>query len=104
MMSLPYCECKLCADCFGTYFKSQIREKSVVNFACPTCNKPEIDVNNDDSQIYFQLLDTLLRTSAGLQEEDLNLFHQKLRDWQLSGDPKFRWCSHCETGFVWQSR
>ena len=60
MMSLPYCECKLCADCFGTYFKSQIREKSVVNFACPTCNKPEIDVNNDDSQVYFQLLDTLV--------------------------------------------
>ena len=31
-----------------------------MNFGCPTCNKPEIDVNNDDSQIYFQLLDTLV--------------------------------------------
>ncbi|KAI1888857.1 hypothetical protein AGOR_G00173090 [Albula goreensis] len=36
-----------------------------------------------------------------LEKEVYELFHQKLTEHALIKDPKFRWCTHCSFGFIW---
>ena len=49
------CDCEMCADCFRTAFKVKIKEKAVIEWTCPICNKPD---STDDLPMHFQSLET----------------------------------------------
>ncbi|GCB82303.1 hypothetical protein scyTo_0022307, partial [Scyliorhinus torazame] len=98
MQSVTSCECTVCRDCFKEYFTFTVREKNIKNLVCPGCSKPDID---DEGQllVYFSTLDVQLRDC--LDVDVYNLFHKKLTERTLMKDPKFKWCTHCSNGFIY---
>ncbi|XP_062895154.1 E3 ubiquitin-protein ligase RNF31 [Mobula hypostoma] len=98
VQSLTSCECTICLSCFKEYFTYTVRERNIKNLVCPICSKPDID---DEAQrlSYFSTLDVQLRDC--LDTDDYNLFHKKLTERTLMMDPKFKWCTHCSNGFIY---
>ncbi|XP_063780068.1 E3 ubiquitin-protein ligase RNF31-like [Pseudophryne corroboree] len=99
-VKMTHCNCSFCELCFIHHFSSVIKEKSVINFMCPICKKPELgnEGNAEESMEFFSLLDTQIHHY--LDQETYELFQRKLRDRALLKMPNFRWCSHCSFGIV----
>ncbi|XP_077982621.1 uncharacterized protein LOC144437543 isoform X2 [Glandiceps talaboti] len=95
--TLIHCQCKICRSCMVDYFNIQIREKNIRQCTCPYCDQPDME-DQETADQYFQFLDTMVKYL--LDEETHTLFQQKLRDLYLMKDPNFRWCSHCDFGFL----
>ncbi|XP_043544110.1 uncharacterized protein si:dkey-181m9.8 isoform X2 [Chiloscyllium plagiosum] len=100
VVTMTYCNCSFCKDCFRQYFSSVIKEKSIVNMVCPKCSAPDLKSPNlqEDVTEYFNFLDIQIRyyLDEGLHE----LFQRKLRDRTLMEMPNFRWCAHCSFGLL----
>ncbi|XP_072318306.1 E3 ubiquitin-protein ligase lubel isoform X2 [Eucyclogobius newberryi] len=101
MVLMTHCCCSLCESCFKSWFSSVIREKSVEQFVCPLCGKPDFRDQPDLDMDYFNLLDTQVKHF--LSEELHELFQRKLRDRALIHMKHFCWCSHCSFGVVHES-
>lgn len=100
IMTLSFCNCKFCQECFLQNFKIRIREEPVRRWTCPTCSLPEL---NDEETVtnYFAFLN--LQLKQVIDEDTFNLYETKLRDWHLHKDPNFRWCPSCENGFLYHA-
>ncbi|KAL5021065.1 hypothetical protein ScPMuIL_000220 [Solemya velum] len=98
--SLGTCTCKLCIGCMKSYFLIAIREKFVREWSCPICNLPDLD-DEKKSDGYLPFLTLLLPTL--LEPDIIELFLERLKDWHLQRDPKFRWCEQCGNGFLWEA-
>ncbi|XP_048385271.2 uncharacterized protein si:dkey-181m9.8 isoform X2 [Stegostoma tigrinum] len=100
IVTMMYCNCSFCQDCFRKYFSSVIKEKSIVNMVCPMCSTPDLNSSHlqEDATEYFNFLDIQVRyyLDEGLHE----LFQRKLRDRTLIEMPNFRWCAHCSFGLL----
>ncbi|CAH1779905.1 unnamed protein product [Owenia fusiformis] len=95
--SMILCTCSICTSCMKQYMEQNIRESPAKNFVCPVCQVPDIE-NNPQADNHFQMLNLML---GQLVEEDvLDLFQRKLRDWNIQKEPNFRWCASCECGFI----
>ncbi|XP_062994591.1 E3 ubiquitin-protein ligase RNF31 isoform X2 [Elgaria multicarinata webbii] len=99
MQSLTSCECTICPECFALHFTIAVKEKHITDLVCPACSEPEI---SDEKELlsYFSTLDIQLR--GCLDTETYELFHKKLTERELMRDPKFRWCTHCSFGFIYE--
>lgn len=98
MQSLTSCECMICKECFQQHFTIVLKERHIKDMVCPGCGLPEIS-DEDELQSYFSTLDIQLRDC--LDEDAYQLFNKKLMDWALMKDPKFKWCTHCSFGFIY---
>ncbi|KAF7647967.1 hypothetical protein LDENG_00163850 [Lucifuga dentata] len=98
MQSLTSCQCSVCHDCFRQHFTIAVRDKHIRDMVCPVCSGPDI---NDPEQLdsYFSTLDIQLRDCLELDVYDL--YHKKLTEHALMKDPKFLWCCHCTSGFIY---
>ncbi|XP_075069817.1 E3 ubiquitin-protein ligase RNF31-like isoform X2 [Mixophyes fleayi] len=97
-VKMTHCHCSFCEWCFVRHFSFVIKEKSIIYFMCPICNKPDLENegNSEESMEFFNLLDTQIHHY--LDQETHELFQRKLRDRALMEMPNFRWCSHCPFG------
>lgn len=91
--------CKVCSECLVQHFTIKIREKPVFDFVCPGCAEPNIAADRTRAEEHFSFLGLIL--SSHLPADLLEAFQRKLRDWSLMNDPKFCWCTHCSSGFVY---
>lgn len=98
MQSLTSCQCSVCCECFKLHFTIAVRDKHIRDMVCPVCSEPDIN-DPEDLNSYFSTLDIQLRDCLELDVYDL--FHKKLTEQALIKDPKFRWCSHCSYGFIY---
>ncbi|XP_043914761.1 E3 ubiquitin-protein ligase RNF31 isoform X2 [Protopterus annectens] len=98
MRSLTSCECMICQECFQLHFTIVLKERHIKDMVCPGCSLPEI-TDEDELLSYFSTLDIQLRDC--LDEDAYQLFNKKLTDWTLMKDPKFKWCTHCSFGFIY---
>uniref|UniRef100_H3CTG2 Ring finger protein 31 n=1 Tax=Tetraodon nigroviridis TaxID=99883 RepID=H3CTG2_TETNG len=98
MQSLTSCQCSVCHECFRTHFTITVRDRHIRDMVCPVCSEPDI---NDQEQLdsYFSTLDIQLRDC--LDTDVYELFHKKLTEHALMKDPKFLWCYHCTSGFIY---
>ncbi|KAM3860391.1 E3 ubiquitin-protein ligase RNF31-like [Diretmus argenteus] len=98
MQSLTSCQCSVCHGCFGQHFTIAVRDKHIRDMVCPVCSGPDI---NDPEQLdsYFSTLDIQLRNC--LEPDVYDLYHKKLTEHALMKDPKFLWCCHCTSGFIY---
>ncbi|KAJ8393696.1 hypothetical protein AAFF_G00057490 [Aldrovandia affinis] len=98
MQSLTSCQCSVCSGCFQQHFTIAVRDKHIRDMVCPVCSGPDI---NDPEHLdnYFSTLDIQLKEC--LETEVYLLFQKKLTEHALIKDPKFRWCTHCSYGFIY---
>uniref|UniRef100_A0A667ZVI3 Ring finger protein 31 n=1 Tax=Myripristis murdjan TaxID=586833 RepID=A0A667ZVI3_9TELE len=98
MQSLTSCQCSVCHECFSQHFTIAVRDKHIRDMVCPVCAGPDI---NDPEQLdsYFSILDIQLRDC--LEPDVYDLYHKKLTEHTLMKDPKFLWCCHCISGFIY---
>ncbi|KAL3860237.1 hypothetical protein ACJMK2_010391 [Sinanodonta woodiana] len=96
---LNTCNCNLCRDCLKQNFEVGIRERHVRNWTCPLCSQP--DLENETAANYFEFLQLMLRNLV--DQEVMELYDTKLRDWHLMKSENFRWCAHCANGFIWEA-
>ncbi|XP_056869366.1 E3 ubiquitin-protein ligase RNF31-like [Takifugu flavidus] len=98
MQSLTSCQCSVCHECFRMHFTIAVRDRHIRDMVCPVCCEPDI---NDQEQLdsYFSTLDIQLRDC--LDGDVYELFHKKLTEHALMKDPKFLWCYHCTSGFIY---
>ncbi|XP_065192911.1 transcription factor 20-like isoform X2 [Sycon ciliatum] len=101
ILSTGYCECHVCSDCLREYYKVCILEYNLIRFVCPVCLMPNVLQMAEDVtylQDYLGCLDIFLRNLLPIDQHDL--FHKKLADFTMHRSSDFRWCPHCNNGFV----
>ncbi|XP_013410818.1 uncharacterized protein LOC106173998 [Lingula anatina] len=96
--TLALCHCYICRECLKQGFEVYIKDRHVKDWVCPNCNEPDID-DEDIASRHFQFLDLMLQNLVA--RDVYELFQQKLRDWNLMKEENFRWCAHCDNGFIW---
>jgi hypothetical protein len=79
IVSMISCTHYACKHCLQQYFTLQIRERQRLVIACPFCEEPNIDPDDDDSVCeYLGLLDQLIKHLV--VSDVYELFQRKVRD------------------------
>ncbi|ESO87906.1 hypothetical protein LOTGIDRAFT_52443, partial [Lottia gigantea] len=97
--SLNICQCKLCIECMKQHFEYCVKDMNVKRWSCPVCSRPNM-ADYDTAQNYLAFLTILIRNYCDEPTQDL--FDKKANLWSIQQDANFRWCAHCETGFIYQ--
>ncbi|XP_012555166.2 E3 ubiquitin-protein ligase RNF31 [Hydra vulgaris] len=100
-----HCQCQYCFDCYIEYLDVSITQNHIRNLVCANCQLPTEEAAHKSE--YFGNLDNQVQhfvATNKLAPERHTLFQEKLRDFNLLSDPKFRWCAHCPSyGFIWEN-
>ncbi|XP_064611767.1 E3 ubiquitin-protein ligase lubel-like [Liolophura sinensis] len=99
--NFTHCPCKICTECLTQHLELVIKEQFIRNWACPVCQRPDIQQDDQAAQEHFTFLDMLLPMLVSREVREM--FQTKLRDWRLMQDPNFRWCAHCGNGFIFNA-
>ena len=92
--------CTYCQGCLAHYLKIKIQEGHIRDLVCPVCKLPDIDNGDETAVNHFAYLDIVIKKY--LDEQIHSVYQKKLTDQTLMKMPNFRWCSHCENGFVYE--
>ncbi|XP_065676826.1 E3 ubiquitin-protein ligase RNF31-like isoform X2 [Hydra vulgaris] len=101
-----HCQCQYCFNCYIEYLDVAITQNHISHLVCANCQLPTEEAAHKSE--YFQNLDNQIQhfvTTNKLAPERYTLFQEKLRDFNLLRDPKFRWCAHCPNyGYIWENK
>ncbi|XP_065676815.1 uncharacterized protein LOC136092468 [Hydra vulgaris] len=100
-----HCQCQYCYNCYIIYLDLTITQNHIRHLVCANCQLPTEEAAHKLE--YFTNLDNQIQhfvTTNKLAPERHTLFQEKLRDFNLLSDPKFRWCAHCPNyGYIWEN-
>ncbi|XP_065676830.1 E3 ubiquitin-protein ligase RNF31-like [Hydra vulgaris] len=100
-----HCQCQYCFDCYIEYLDVAITQNHIRHLVCANCQLPTEEAAHKSE--YFTNLDNQIQhfvATNKLAPERHTLFQEKLRDFNLLSDPKFRWCAHCPSyGHIWEN-
>ena len=92
--------CTYCQNCLARFLEVKIQEGHIRDLVCPVCKLPDIDTDDEAATNHFSYLDVVVKKYVN--EQTHAVYQKKLRDRVLMKTPNFRWCSHCENGFVYE--
>ena len=92
--------CAYCHECLAKFLELAIRERHIRDLVCPICKLPDIDHDDEAATTHFGYLDAVIKKY--LDENTYSMYQKKLTHQALMKMPNFRWCSHCENGFVYE--
>ncbi|KAL5466679.1 hypothetical protein EMCRGX_G030823 [Ephydatia muelleri] len=100
MVLMPGCSHSVCKKCFEGHFTNVMMTQTVKHFNCPVCAQPDMSTRDADQDMYQELLVDMVKQLCTTEVADI--CSQKLRDHNLSTDPKFCWCANdkCHAGFA----
>jgi len=80
-----------------------LENKHIRDLHCPSCEKPKIlnGLPNYFEHIEQQIIHMIKKKVLNPEIQDI--FLTKLRDFSLESEPNFRWCAHCQEGFLWEN-
>ena len=93
--------CIYCHDCLAKHLDITIRERNIRDLVCPVCMLPDVDIDEEATLTHFNHLDKVIKEYLGEQTHEM--YEKKLRDYAVRKMPNFRWCSHCENGFIYDN-